>query len=123
MQKSLKHTLIDIEIYIAKLEKETGVSKRFLEAARPSIERAFLEVPEERRYECLEAIETSCRTQAETEKHIEKSLKNAKKLAEVEKKLMRSLASLKAETTLTRDRITAAAFNWGLKQDDRWNVN
>lgn len=123
MSDQEKHALIEIELFIARMEKETGVSKRFLDAARPSIERAFLEVPRARRHECLTAIETSCRTQAETEKSIEQSLKNARKLASVEQKLAKSLADLKTETKLTRDRMTATAFNWGLKQDDRWNIN
>ena len=123
MSMPAKHLLVEIEIFIAKLEKETGVSKRFLEAARPSIERAFIEVPKERRLECLEAIEMSCKNQAETEKSVEKSLESAKRLAVVEQKLTQSLAQLKAETQLTRDRMTATAFHWGLKQDDRWNVN
>lgn len=123
MSQHDKSVLIEIETYIAKLEKETGVSKRFLEAARPSIERAFLEVPIERRFECLEAIEHSCKTQASTERSIERSMANTKKLAVVEKKLSDKLAALKAETKMTRDRVTAAAFNWGLKRDTRWDVN
>ena len=118
-----KKTLIEIETYIAKLEQDTGVSKRFLEAARSSIERAFLEVPVERRSECLEAIEQSCKTQAATERSIARSMANAKKLAAVEKKLSDKLAALKTETKLTRDRVTAVAFNWGLKRDTRWDVN
>ena len=70
MSEHEKHALIEIELFIARMEKETGVSKRFLDVARPSIERAFLEVPRARRHDCLAAIETSCRTQAKTEKSI-----------------------------------------------------
>lgn len=115
--------LIEIELFIERMEKETGVSKRFLNVVRSSIDRAFGEVSIARRYEYLTAIEASCRTQAEIEKSIEQSIKNTKKLASVEQKIVKSLTDLKTETKQSRDRMMATDFNWGLKQDDRYSIN
>ena len=47
---------------------KTGVSQRFLDAARPLVLRAFREVPEERLDECLAALTRAFARQAEIEK-------------------------------------------------------
>ena len=56
------------EEFLQLVRKDTGVSQRFLDAARPLVRRAFVEVPKERLQNCLNAIRTAIERQAEIEK-------------------------------------------------------
>ncbi|MCP4602517.1 MAG: hypothetical protein GY847_18705 [Proteobacteria bacterium] len=106
-----KIDMIEAEIFITKLKAETGISHRFLEAARPAIEKAFTLVPEENRNNCLDAIRESVRRQAETEATIESAYNFAEQIEEKQSALFGALKDLETETKRTKNSLIAAVLN------------
>ncbi len=100
---------IDLETFIEELA-QTGVSPRFLEEARPQIARAFTEVPPAYRPECLEAIRTTIKTQAETEASLRQSLQQVERLVVAEEALTEKLRLLRQSARVAADAAAAAAF-------------
>ena len=103
------------DTFIDALEQETGVSRKFLEEARPIIERAFSEVKPEAREECLAMIRLTVATQAETEETVRRSMEQARKLVEAEEDLCKKLHSLKEEALAAKNQVAAAAvglYRW-----------
>lgn len=70
------------DMFIKSLVQKTGVSRRFIEAARPMIEKAFSEVSEEYRVKCLQDVETIVSRQAETERCARQALADTKKFGQ-----------------------------------------
>ena len=101
--------------FIERLGQETGVSRRFLEEARPVIERAFAEVPEDRLSACLETIRFTVQMQAETEASLRRSLEQSQQLIRSEEALYEKLHTLKEEALLAKEKVATAAlglFRW-----------
>ncbi len=84
-----------VQIFVAELDKTTGVSKRFLDAARPAVEKLFRSVPPEKQAEVLEVFRQTARCQAETEHHASAALAMTEDLAEKEAAFARKLKELR----------------------------
>lgn len=111
------------EAFIESLEKETGVSRRFLEEARSGIERAFAEVPPENLPECLENIRHTVKTQAETEAALKTSLDCAQRLVRAEANLTATLHELKEAAVTAKERAAAAAMMLLRQQHSSSDIN
>lgn len=96
--------------FIDALERETGVSRSFLDEARPIIERAFTEVKPEMRGECLAMLRFTVQTQAETEETIRRSMEQAKKLVDAEAALCAKLHALKDDALAAKEKVAVAAM-------------
>ena len=100
----------EFNAFVEALEKETGVSRRFLDDARPIIERAFTEVEPRMRAECLEMIRLTVQTQAETEATVRRSMIQAKQLIDAEEALCSRLHELRTEAAAAKEKVAAAAM-------------
>lgn len=89
-----KQTLI-VEDFLQELEKTTRVSRRFIEAARPILERLYSGVPEERRSEVLETFRQTMNRQAETEASVARALVLADQMGNSQINVAKKLAQMK----------------------------
>jgi hypothetical protein len=106
-----KKVQAEIEVFMAKVQRETGVSRRFLEAARPAIEKTFLEIPEKNRPQCFDAIWETARQQAESEERLVEVKIVSEKFAMAERNMATELSNLKRQVTDTRQKIAKVAAN------------
>lgn len=105
--------------FIEQLVKDTGVSRRFLEAARPSIETAFRDVPLDRRPQCLDAIREATTRQAETELILDRAAIQAAALERSQERSSRSLQAMSGRLRRVRDLLVGAQLSaWGPFSDE-----
>ena len=108
-----------IDLFIRELAEETGVSVAFIEAARPMIEKAFLEVSPENRDICLDQIRDIVRGQSETEAHIARAREAASKLEDAQLKYISSLDEIKKRSTQIRSAYNGVSFSMTNAFSDR----
>lgn len=84
--------------FLDELAKETGVSREFLEEARPAINILFSEVPEEQRESCLVTVRDIVENQASAEQNIRRARLSADMLRQSQDRLTRRLNSLAQQT-------------------------
>ena len=84
--------------FLEELARETGVSREFLEEARPTIKILFAEVPEENRETCLLTVRDIVENQASTERDIPRARLGADMLRESQERLTERLSSLAKQT-------------------------
>lgn len=86
---------IVVEEFIDELEQTTRVSKRFIEAARPILERLYSGVPADRRSEVLETFRQTMNRQAETEASVARALVLADKMGNQQINVAKKLEQMK----------------------------
>ena len=102
-------TTREVELLISALREETGVGERFLEGARPAIEKTFAEVPVENREICLKAVWASARRQAKTEFYLSEAMHHAKKIEESGKSVSARFLNLERQTDLAEKAVAETA--------------
>lgn len=85
------------DLFIEQLIAQTGVSEKFMVAARPMIVKAFVDVDPDRRDACLKQVRDIVIRQAETEKINIESMHNAKKLKKLHIDLQSTIAAVKMQ--------------------------
>ncbi|MCP4674529.1 MAG: hypothetical protein GY854_03230 [Deltaproteobacteria bacterium] len=90
-----------IENLLSEIGRTTGVSREFLEEARPAAEKLFREVPEDQHEQVLEVFHQSARCQAQTEAHLNNAMSLTHKLAQKEAAYIEKVKELKSRIDYT----------------------
>ncbi len=97
--------------FLTQLRQFTGVSHRFIEAARPAVEKAFAEVPEDRLQDCLDSIWKIAECQVETEASCERSRALARLLEKKQSSLHASLSKLPRHSERIKNSVAVSMTN------------
>ena len=99
------------DLFIQELEEKTGVSRKFIEAARPAIEKAFSDVSQERREELLCQVWALVQQQAETEAICARAKESAQQLDSSRDAMMTQLNEAKQKMVSMRDCLRGATLS------------
>jgi hypothetical protein len=113
MQMSNPHDIEfhdDVELLINKLIKETGVSRKFADQARPALLKLYAEVPEAQRAHCINIIWEITRTQATSEAAAQRALVALRRQEKVRAAQAKRLVELQSELQTLANTLKSTLF-------------
>lgn len=110
MTELKKEILAAVDELMRIVKEETGVSEKFIEAARPSIEAIFTDVEAQRRPECIQALWETAALQAETEQAIARARMWAKRLENAQNHLLVELGRMNRRVEDARNSVASTTL-------------